>query len=99
MTGPEARVEEYLFREVRKRDGMCIKLIPVVAGIPDRLVLLPGGRLHLVELKSLTGHLRPAQKVWHQRAARRGIQVVVLNSKYAVDQWLQGLDTGVDGSE
>ena len=46
--------------------------------MPDRLVLLPGGRVYLVELKTDTGEVRPAQKVWHDKAATRGTLVVIL---------------------
>lgn len=89
--GPERRVEKRLVMKVRAAGGMCLKMAPTQAGMPDRLVLLPGGRFFLVELKSPRGRLRPIQVVWHQRAAKLGHPVVVLNSTRRVDEWLEGL--------
>lgn len=86
--GPERLIEAHLSRRVRAAGGWSLKIAPIVAGTPDRLVLLPGGRVYLVELKAPRGRLRPAQVVWHRRAARMGHPVVVLASKAAVDRWL-----------
>lgn len=48
----EASVEEDLRKAVEKVGGLCIKLPALLyRGIPDRMVLLPGGRLFFVELK------------------------------------------------
>lgn len=69
---------------------MVAKIVPVVAGIPDRLVILPNGVIRLVELKSPTGRLRPVQVAWHRKAARRGVVVPVLSSRAEVDQFMEG---------
>lgn len=47
--------------------GLCLKFTsPGHAGVPDRIVFLPGGKLILVELKTTTG--RPsAQQLKMQR--------------------------------
>lgn len=86
--GPESRIESYLRTRVKSIGGLCIKFVPVIAGMPDRIVLLPGGRVFFVELKAPDGRLRPVQRVWHDRFAQRGTQVVVLASKDAVDLWV-----------
>lgn len=83
----ESVVERHLRDLVAKAGGMCVKIMPTVAGVPDRLVLLPFNRLFLVELKAPGGKLRPAQVVWHRKAAAIGITVVVLNSTAAVNRW------------
>ena len=84
----ETAVERSLAKAVRGAGGLTVKIMPVVAGVPDRLVLLPGGRLFLVEAKAPTGRLRPAQRIWHERAARLGIPVAVLHSPQEVAEWL-----------
>lgn len=66
-----------------------MKIAPVMAGAPDRLVLLPGGRVYLVETKTERGSLRPIQRVWHDRAAALGTEVVVLHGAGQVRAWLQ----------
>lgn len=87
MTSENA-VERHLARRVQQIGGMTVKMVPVVAGVPDRLVILPSGAIRLVELKKPTGKLRPAQEVWHRKAAKRGVIVPVLYSSQQVDDWL-----------
>lgn len=56
MTQAETSVEKHLRLWVKSVGGQCIKLPAVwYRGIPDRLVLLPGGRVWFVELKRYKG--------------------------------------------
>jgi hypothetical protein len=49
----EKQLEQKLKKEVEKLGGLCLKLTtPGFTGIPDRLVLLPGGKVWFVEVKS-----------------------------------------------
>lgn len=49
----ESGIERAFVREVEKRGGECWKLtVPGRAGVPDRLVLFPGGSASFVELKA-----------------------------------------------
>lgn len=89
----ESTVEEHLIDGVRARRGLCIKFLPSVAGVPDRIVFLPVGRIYLAELKAPDGRLRPDQRIMHKRLAERGVPVAVLSSKEEVDAWLDNLDT------
>ncbi|QCH27818.1 VRR-NUC domain-containing protein [Clostridium tyrobutyricum] len=58
----EKDIEQMLIREVRKRNGLALKFIsPGINGVPDRLVLLPGGRMAFVELKAPGRKMRPIQ--------------------------------------
>ena len=85
----ESRLEAELYRAVRGvLGGMIVKLAPLVKGTPDRLVLLPGGRMYLVELKTDVGRLSPAQVEWHRRAALLGITVVVLHGRFELKAWV-----------
>lgn len=67
---------------------MSIKLIPYMAGVPDRLIILPGGRIFFIEIKAEGGRLRPIQQVFHKRAAALGVNVLVLTGRDEVDVWL-----------
>lgn len=89
----ESTVEEHLIDGVRARRGLCIKFLPSVAGVPDRIIFLPTGRIYLAELKAPEGRLRPDQRIMHKRLAERGVPVAVLSSKEEVDAWLDSLDT------
>lgn len=88
----ERDVERALVLGVRAMHGMCWKMMPTVAGIPDRLVILPNGRIVLVELKAPGGRLRPIQQVMHERLAAIGVDVVLLTGVDQVKIWLSGAE-------
>ncbi len=85
----EAIVEFYLTNKVRRLGGMTVKMVPTTPGVPDRLVMLPEGRLYLVELKAPHGQLSPVQVNFHGIMAHLGIPVAVLWSRIEVDDWLR----------
>lgn len=85
----EASLEAYFRETVRRRlGGMVVKLAPTIKGIPDRMVLLPGGRIILVELKTTTGALSAIQLHRHDRLAELGTVVVTLAGRAEVDRWV-----------
>lgn len=84
----EAAVEDVLATEVRKLGGMTFKVVPVVAGLPDRMVVWPWGVIELVELKKVGGDVRASQKVMHRKLAKRGITVPVLTGSAEVRAWV-----------
>jgi hypothetical protein len=52
MTQAEISVENFFRKALKAMGGRCVKLPAIwYAGIPDRLVLLPGGRVWFIELK------------------------------------------------
>ena len=58
----EKDIEERLVQEVRSQGGLALKFIsPGWAGVPDRIVLLPGKRLAFVEVKAPGEIMRPLQ--------------------------------------
>lgn len=85
----ESALEQVFRQAVRKAGGIPVKVVATVAGVPDRYVLWPGGRVELVELKTETGKLRPVQRVWHARAAKLGHRVTVLYGPLQVRVWAQ----------
>lgn len=84
----ESAIERRLIRQVRIAGGLAIKIAPLVKGVPDRLVLWPDGRSELVELKTDTGVLSPAQREWHLKAAAIHHPVTVLSGVDEVNAWL-----------
>lgn len=85
----EAMLEALLFRSVQAMGGMALKLAPTVKGMPDRLVILPMGRMYLIELKADGGKLSPIQKHWHLRAKSMGAEVTVLTGVEEIKDWLR----------
>lgn len=88
----ETRVEEKLRQVTKELRGWAIKLLPSVSGLPDRIVLLPGGRVIFVELKSPTGTVAPHQTVVHNRLRALGFLVYVLSTPEMVVQWAADME-------
>lgn len=83
----ERSVEAIFARRVRDLGGLSFKMAPIVAGNPDRIVLMPGGRIFFVELKAPGGRLAPVQRLWHARAAALGTTVQVVTGPLEARQW------------
>lgn len=87
----ETTVERHLGMRVGKLGGISLKIMPVIAGIPDRLVIMPGGRTYFVELKQPKGELSQIQREIHRRLEALGHPVAVLWNKQEVDLWTEFL--------
>ena len=72
----ESLVEKLLRSLVDKAGGLCIKLNPLgYVGIPDRIVLLPGGVLIFVECKKPKGgKIAPMQAWWRDKLIGLGFR-------------------------
>ena len=58
----EKYIEKKLVEQVRSLGGIALKLIsPGNSGVPDRLVLLPAGKIGFVEMKAPGLLMRPLQ--------------------------------------
>jgi hypothetical protein len=58
----EKQIEKRLCLKVKEMGGMAVKLNSLsMQGLPDRLVLLPGGKVVFIELKSPGKKMRPVQ--------------------------------------
>ncbi|KLU15367.1 MULTISPECIES: VRR-NUC domain-containing protein [Xenorhabdus] len=75
-------IERYLVIEVKKAGGIAYKFVsPGRRGVPDRIVVLPNGRVIFVECKAPGEKPRPDQLREHERLRALGQTVVVLDSK------------------
>lgn len=85
----EKSIEEYLRDQVRKIGGKAYKFIsPGNAGVPDRLVILPGGDLFFVELKAPGGKTTKLQDKRIKEIAMLGRVVFIADSKEEIDRIL-----------
>ena len=84
----ESAIEQHFHFLVRQAGGMSIKLAPTHAGVPDRLVLFPGGRSYLVELKAVGGVVSRVQQLWHDQAGAIGHKVHVVTGSAGVDNFI-----------
>lgn len=59
----EKVIERHLAVAVKKLGGMAVKFVsPGLAGVPDRIILLPDGKMAFVELKAPGRRLRALQE-------------------------------------
>ena len=75
----EKQIERKLIEEIKKRDGIALKQTGM-AGIPDRLVLLPSGRYAFVELKAPGEKPRKLQELRMKQLKKLGFRTYVVDS-------------------
>lgn len=91
-SSPERDIERKLTKAVRRLGGICPKLsCPGYDGMPDRLVLLPGGKAGFVEVKAPGKKPRPLQAARHRELARLGYKVYVLDAPEQIGGILDGI--------
>ena len=75
-------IEREFVKAVHLAGGIAYKFaLPEVHGMPDRLVLMPGGRMAFVEVKAPGRKPRPLQESRHSMLRRLGFRVYVLDSR------------------
>lgn len=81
MVLQENIIEQRLRKETKARGGLAFKFVsPGMSGVPDRLVLMPGGRMAFVELKAPGKNLRELQKKRKEQLEKLGFTVYVADS-------------------
>jgi len=82
----EKTIERYLVQKAREKGGLAIKWVaPAMAGVPDRIVFFPGGRIVFVELKAPGQRQTPIQIRVTKMLTDLGADVRVIDSKEAVN--------------
>ena len=78
----ERDLERFTTMFIKSRGGLALKFIsPGYAGLPDRLVLMPGGQMCFVELKAPGGKPRPLQMRRIEQLRALGFKVYVVDGK------------------
>jgi len=89
-TTSEKKIEAYLQKEIKKLGGFCIKFLPfLLKGFPDRMCLLPEAKIYFIELKALGKTPKKAQVIWHKRLQKLGFNILVLDSKQKVKNFIE----------
>lgn len=92
----EKTIEDYLRLRVKRMGGRAYKFSsPGNAGAPDRLVVLPGGRIAFVELKAPGKKPTVKQNQKMQELRRLGASCAWTDSREGVDQILKELRDGI----
>lgn len=77
----EKTIEQKLIKAVKSAGGIAPKMVsPGFDGVPDRLVLLPGGRIAFIELKAPGKTLRPLQVRRKRQLEALGFSVYCIDS-------------------
>ena len=77
----ETTIEQKLMKAAKAAGGIAPKFVsPGFAGMPDRIVLMPGGRIAFVEVKAPGEVPRPLQKSRHRLLRKLGFRVYVLDN-------------------
>ena len=81
----EKTIEKYFKTKIESNGGLCIKLNGFV-GIPDRLILLPSGRMFFVEFKKKDEKPRKIQRIMHDKLEGLGFKVYVIDDKDKMEE-------------
>lgn len=86
----EKYLEKKLRDEVREMGGLAIKFSsPYFTGMPDRLVLMPKGRIWFVEVKSTGKKLKDIQEAQAEKLRGLGFNARLIDSKAALDSFIE----------
>ena len=78
----EKTIEQKFRAAVKAAGGLAVKFAsPGFDGVPDRLALLPGGRMAFVEVKAPGKKPRPLQLARHRQLRQLGFKVYVLDDE------------------
>lgn len=90
----EKSIEQKLALMVKKAGGICPKFVsPGFDGMPDRIVLLPEGRMAFVEVKAPGKKPRPLQTARHTLLRALGFKVYVLDDEQQIGGILNEIRT------
>ncbi len=91
MVEREKNIEQYLVRRVKELGGRAYKFVsPGNNGVPDRIVILPGGKIFFAEMKAPGRKTTALQNMQIKRLKDLGQKVYVLDSRKSIDLCLGG---------
>lgn len=86
----EKTLEANLYSLVKAIGGHALKFSSLSEiGFPDRIVLMPQGRIYWVELKSEKEKPRLIQKLRHEELIRLGFQVFVIDNTEKLNNFIE----------
>ena len=91
----EKQIEQKLVQAVKKKGGLCLKFVsPNFDGVPDRIVLLPGGKIGFVEVKAPGEKPRPLQLARHKTLIKLGFRVFIIDSVERIGEIIDEIKGG-----
>ena len=91
----EKVIEQALVAAVKRHQGIAPKLVcPGYNGMPDRMILMPHGRIGFVEVKAPGKAPRPLQAARHQMLRSLSFPVFVLDDFAAIPPIIERIAGG-----
>lgn len=88
----EREVEAALRKAAKKRKGLAVKFVsPGLSGVPDRIVLLPHGKIGFIEVKAPGKKMRILQEKRKSQLESLGFLVFCLDAKEEVEVMLDAI--------
>lgn len=88
----EKTIEKFTIKATADRGGKAVKFSsPAQRGVPDRIILMPGGKVGFLELKGDGGKATKLQLFWIKTLQEMGFKAAVANSKESVTEFLDSL--------
>ena len=88
----EKSIEQKLVQAVRAMGGVAPKFVsPGYDGMPDRIILMPNGRVAFVEVKAMGRKPRPLQLHRHRMLSQLGFKVFVLDDMAQIAPMLSAI--------
>lgn len=82
----EKITERKVVEAVKKAGGLAVKLL-AITGLPDRLVLLPPGRICFAEIKTTGKRASKVQLAIHRQLRAMGFRVYLINCKEGLEEF------------
>lgn len=94
-TEKESDIEKALRDTVREAGGRAFKWVsPGNRGVPDRVVVMPGGKVAFIELKAPGKKPTKLQLLQHKRLTSMGCRVYVVDGISQIRDVLKDINTG-----
>lgn len=94
----EKDLERRMVRAVKNMGGLAPKFVsPGLAGVPDRLVLLPEGKIAFVEMKAPGKKPAALQRLRHRQLRNLGFRVAVIDSEDQIQNLLSIVGNDSEG--
>lgn len=86
----EKILERKLREAVKSLGGLALKFAsPFYTGMPDRIILMEGGKQYFVEVKSTGETPTPRQRIVHKSLRKMGFEVWVIDAPEILQEFLK----------
>lgn len=83
----EKKLERKLVEKIKAKGGMCIKLVVIHnIGLPDRMCLLPGGKMFFCEIKSTGFKPSKIQKHYEKKLTGLGFKYYIVDNTEIINK-------------